>query len=196
VSAPVYYAEEAARHPDLVRIWLARDEAQELVIRTVRHFRGRSASLPEIQLRGSVARGGRWLVRLPTARPISGLLVAHEVGHHLDSWARERNGLILGERWHGKRHRRIVDRICRWLRREGLESALLACAGKRETVERVEAKARAAACPPPLDARIAHRQAQVERLERRIRILSTRLRTAKRSLSALLRSQSRRETSA
>lgn len=182
MSALAYYDEERARHPDLQALVLSRDEAREMVRRAMRWVGGRGAFQPTVAFTSGrrLSRAGSGLVTL-NADHLSALLVAHECGHELDVRARH----PLGRRiWHGKRHRRIVDRLARWMRREGLESVIARVARRAETVARREARA---ACPPSLDDRIARRVEQCARLERRIRSLTTRLRTARRSLVALER---------
>jgi hypothetical protein len=117
-------------------------------------------------------------------------LVAHEVGHtyQMRNLSPERRG----SRWHCKAHARLVDRFCRWILAQGWKEGTLAHElALAEQTRRSAPPERSAATPPPLEYRIAKREAQVKRLTTRVRSLTTRLKRARRSLAALIRSRDR-----
>ena len=121
----------------------------------------------------------------------SWLLVAHEVAHTYVI-----NKMSAGRRghgWHNKVHRRITDRFAQWITAQGWAAGTLAHEMALAEIAEASAPAvRTAAEPPPIEARIAHRERQVKRLETKIRSLTTRLKRAQRSLAALIRSRDRR----
>lgn len=188
-----YYAEERERWAALLPKGgkIGAEEA-ELGIRTLAtHF---GLSLKHVDIR--FTQGRRWskggyntiVINLDGA---SWLLIAHEVAH-----CYQQRKLKRPRRWHSKAHRRITDRFCAWILTQGWMEGALAHEVALEGLQR-EARAteerRLAAEPPPIDQRITHRQAQVKRLETKIRMLTTRLKTAKRSLAALERVAAKQE---
>lgn len=89
---------------------------------------------------------------------------------------------------HGQEHVERVDILCKWILREAWERGTiaheLALKDQARTTKRRE---RAAAMPNPIEVRIARREEQVKRLTRKVKNLTTRLNSARRSLAALRR---------
>jgi len=195
-----YYEDERVRWAMLHESGrIGRDEA-ELGIRTLAAHFGLSLRGASIEFTSGHrwSRGGYNLIRINTDY-LSWLLIAHEVAH---CWCHRRalrqttrSGI---RRCHNKAHRRVVDRFCGWILGQGWLEGALAHEVAVEAIRR-EAQAheerREAATPPPIEKRIAQREAQVKRLETRIKALNTRLKTARRSLSALGRVKAKQERS-
>jgi hypothetical protein len=123
----------------------------------------------------------------------SWLTVAHEVGHcyyrRKYSWEYQKK-----HNAHGKAHARIVDRFAAWIMAQGWHEGALAhevALAETARASRQQEHERAAATPPPIEARIARRRAQVKRLEAKLKGTTTRLKTARRSLAALERAAAR-----
>lgn len=183
-----YYEDERVRWAVLDdRRRIDRDEAELGLRRLAANF-GLSLRRVSVEFTSGNrwSRGGCNLVRINTDN-ISWLLVAHELAH---CWISRKHSRHSGPRWHNKAHRRVVDRFCGWILEQGwLEGSL----AHEVALEAIQRKAQAledrssAAEPPPIDDRIARRAAQVRRLETRIKALTTRLKTARRSLAALER---------
>lgn len=123
------------------------------------------------------------------------LVVAHEVAH---TYYRRKYAFETrqGHNHHGRAHARIVDRFCAWIVEQGWHLGALAHEVALAEIEQARQhlqRERVAACPPPIEARIAHRQEQVRRLERKIKALTTRLKSARRSMGALERVKAKQE---
>lgn len=204
MSALAYYDEEKVRWPQLAGYppcgrnsgglvgrpgWLTREEAEVAVPKLARHFgikvdgglcftSGRNHSTAYYR---AITLNVTWL---------SWLLVAHELAHCLHRQQYREAG--SGERFHGRRHARLTDRLCRYIVKQGWHEGALAHALALKA-ERAELRVKAAACPPPIEARIVHRQDQVARLTRKIKALSTRRTNALRSLRGLERQRAKME---
>lgn len=186
-----YYEDERIRWAVLGdRKRIDYDEARLGICRLAAHF---GLSLRRVSIEFTSGRrwslGGHYLIRI-NMDMVSWLLIAHEVAH---CWI-SRKHARRSPRCHNKAHRRVTDRFCRWIQEQGWREGSLAhevaLEGiQRETESRQER--RAAAEPPPIEHRIAQREAQVKRLQTHIKALTTRLRRAQRSLSALERVRSR-----
>jgi hypothetical protein len=122
------------------------------------------------------------------------LTVVHELAHVY--WFRKlAYGTRQGRNKHGRRMAGIVDRMAAWVVEQGWHLGTLAhevALAELELEARHQEREKLAAMPEPIEARIARREEQVKRLERKIKALTTRLRTAHRSLGALQRSAKKR----
>lgn len=181
------YEEEAERWPQLSypNGRCSSEEAEVVVRKLTRHFRLPSALTVYWTSGRNYSRAFYRAVVLNVDH-LNYRIVAHEFAH---SWASQ--GGYQGKwekqkRPHGRLHRKLTDRVCRYIIKQGWHEGVLAHGLAVVGLRRKEAE-RAAAQPPPLDARIAKRQEQVKRLERKVKALTTRLKRAKRSLSALER---------
>lgn len=188
MTAWKYYEEERERHADLNHIRFSQDEAKELLEKADRHFLGnRRPPLELIFTRGNrFSRAGsrRVILCLDPEQRVSVLTVIHELGHRVEAL---KKGPPQTGRWHGKFHMRFVSKAAKWCRTSGiLEKIVL---GLSEKEKRIKEKEVLAASGPSLNQRILSRQLQVKRLERKVKMLTTRLKTARRSLSALERAK-------
>lgn len=94
--------------------------------------------------------------------------------------------------WHGKVHARFTDRVFRYIQKQNWENgAIRKKLDDRQQAqqERVQTKKVERGTS---EHKISLRQAQIERLERKIRALTTRLKKARRSLGALERAKAKR----
>lgn len=98
----------------------------------------------------------------------------HELSHYMH------RRLYPGERPHSRTHARLEMKLAKEVIRRGWLGGALKPAPKPAPV-------------PKPDDRIERRQAQVARLERKIKALTTRLQKARRSLAALERAKSKKE---
>lgn len=123
------------------------------------------------------------------------LTVAHEVAHNY-YFRKLASSTRSGHVYHGRRMAGIVDRFAAWVVAQGWHQGTLAhelaVAGTSKAARQAE-RAREAASPEPIDARIARRRAQVKRLETKLKATTTRLKRARRSLAALERAAARKE---
>jgi hypothetical protein len=112
----------------------------------------------------------------------SWLLLCHELAH---TWHRQRHfhrGIGGSYRSHGKDHRRLVDILCGYVLRQEWHVG-----GLWPRVDTLTPKPVQAPRTSERQHRIDLRRNQIARLERKIKGLTTRLRNARRSLSALER---------
>lgn len=184
-----YYVDEDARWPVLHKSSMKVAEAEEALRRWCKHFNVEPVKL-------LVTSGNRyskaWWNRIQLNMDWANwLTLAHEFAH---TWCRvQQTG--RGQRAHGKEHAERVDILCRWIEREGWHTGNLAHEmALKEDAKRARGYERAASRPPPPSDRqlkILRRRAQVARLERKVKALTTRLRTAKRSLAALERAEAK-----
>ncbi len=211
----LYYREENERQPEMHAARCSPEEAVAAMARLDRHFlKVRKPWFTRVEFTSGnrMSRQEGQTITL-NVQGLSWLLVAHEFAHR---WHGQRVQLqirklserhpfgvtrppgvakrierLRRQRAHGRHHARLVDRVCAYIAAKGWDKGELAhpIALKLHRERTREARA---ACPPPIDARIAHREAQVKRLETKIRGLTTRLKKAKRSLGALQRSAPRR----
>lgn len=195
MSAHVYYSEEAKRWPCEGWAGLNKWEAEEGIRRLCRHFKIRQ---PEINLRGGSVESGRASSSRLTMGVAGGWrLLAHELAHtwhaqRAQASLRQFGGVVRGERWHGKIHRRLVDRLMRYIiKQEWHRAGLAQEAALKEDSGRTGRDERMAAMPSPRALKIQKREAQVKRLRTKVKALTTRLRKAERSLVALRRTVTR-----
>lgn len=205
-----FYADEAARWPQLhlspghryvdsagkTHVRRNMDEAEvELGIRRLSRKFGLSLKHVGIEFtRGNRhSHAGRNVIRINM--DFAGwLLIAHEVAHvyYRRKLAFEtRDGRVE----HGRRMAGIVDRFAAWIIQQRWHEGELAhevALDEMAREARREHKERLAATPPPIEARIEHQAEQVTRLERKVKTLTTRLKTARRSLAALERQANKR----
>lgn len=180
MSALRYYKDEHARWPALCDRRFTGEEALAAVKKLWRRCGRKAVSAPHVEFKraGSTwSHASLWMIRLsPNA---DWLTLVHEVAHVLVERDPKRKPR---ERAHGKRHARVVDRLCRYVLKKGWMDGTLFEARAWKELRRVP-KAK----PPERARKIALREAQIRRLDRRIKSLTTRRRTAARSLQALLR---------
>jgi hypothetical protein len=180
-----FYGDENERWPELHAAKVLGREEVELGIRRL----AREFGLPlrgvhiEFTSGNRHSRAGRRRIRI-NMDFANWLLVAHEVGHTY--WFTKYHARREGRRSHGRQLAKIIDRFCEWITTQGWAHGALAHELALQEVS-FEQEERAAATPPPIESRIARREAQIARLERRIKALTTRVKRAKRSLAALLR---------
>jgi hypothetical protein len=122
---------------------------------------------------------------------LSWLLVIHEAAHVVVKYLLRVGKARIGENHHGRRHAKIVDRMCNYVIKMGWHTGTLA-EGLAYREYHQEERESAAARPPSTDDKIESRKEQVKRLERKIKMLTTRLKSAKRSLGALERSRAKK----
>lgn len=198
----VYYRKEEARWPALHGANGRLSEEEALI--AVRKWCGKfGIDAPEIRFRGyggsNANRFKMSLARESKTGCLDWLVVAHELAHCWDiqkfpnQRGRERDGsdIAVVYRRHDKHHAKLVDRLCRYAVNSGWTGGLIAH-GIALKSERKSERAQAAARPPSTEVKIARREEQIARLDRRIKALTTRRQTAQRSLSALRRAQARR----
>lgn len=212
-----YYRDENERHPLLHCTTCSTDEAKEATRRLWRHFakakrvRRWDEKLREVRLvrdkslepdvrftsgnRLSNYKQYSGRITLNTNRAyLNWLTVIHEAAHAIDH-LREKQGRRSSEaRWHSKYHAALVDRLAAYVVELGWHTGNLAHELALRQDRGIE-RAKSAARGPSLEERIAHREEQVARLEKKIRALTTRSKTAKRSLAALRRSKAKLEES-
>ena len=183
-----YYEDERVRWASLLAKGgrMGADEAELGIRRLAAHF-GLSLKGVRVEFTSGRrwSRGGYGLIRTNLDEG-SWLLIAHEVAH---CWIHRKHSRHR-PRCHNKAHRRVTDRFCAWILTQGWLEGSLAHEVALEGIQheaRGREERRSAAEPPPIEGRIARREAQVKRLETRIKALGTRLKTALRSLSALRR---------
>ena len=200
----VYYRAEEERHPVAHKVIASKGEAAIAVRRLWLHFAGRKAM--RILLDGEVRRtpiveftsGNRNSAAFGTHRIVfnvghlSWLLICHEVAHALDDLRRRQGRRAERHIHHGKHHARWTDRLVAYVSELGWTRGELAHEIAMAEIAEAE-RVRKAACGPSLEQRIERRREQVARLEKKIRALTTRQKTAKRSLAALERSKVKRD---
>lgn len=183
-----YYAAERQRWP-MLEVAVGAEEAEAGIRRLARRF---GLSLKHVAI--GFTSGRRWS-RAGSHQITLNLdwagwrTIAHEFAH---TYYRRKYSFVrrYGHNEHGRAHRRLVDRFCAWIIEQGWHQGTLAHeVAVAEMARAAQQKEReiAAACPPPIEARIAHRQDQVARLTRKIKALSTRRTNALRSLRGLER---------
>jgi hypothetical protein len=181
-----YYEDERQRWPVLHAA--GRLSEAEVLLGIRRLFQKFSLRLRKVDIRFShgyrTSNAGRYSITI-NMDYANWLTVAHEVAHtyHATKYKRD-------ERWHGRTHARITDRFCAWITEQGWHTGALAhevALGELASAQRAGQAALVAATPPPLTARIEHREEQVTRLTRKIKALTTRRARALRSLGALRR---------
>lgn len=190
-----YYADENARHPLFHKTRCSKDEVLEAIRRLWLHFAGRKAlkffsggvlyTSPKVGWTSGnrVSCANLYSITLNTDG-LNWLLVLHELAHSLDH-LREKQGRRSSETvWHSKHHQRWVDRLVAYVTDLGWLTGNLAHELALRDVAAATRK-KLAARGPSIDERIAHREEQVARLEKKVRALNTRIKTAKRSLTAL-----------
>jgi len=189
-----YYVAERQRWP-MLEVAIGAEEAEAGIRRLARRF---GLSLKHIEV--GFTRGRRWS-RAGSHSITLNLnwagwrTIAHEFAH---TYYRRKYSFTrrYGHNDHGRAHRRLVDRFCTWIIEQGWHQGTLAhevALAEQEREVRQQAKEREAATPPPVEARIAHRQDQVARLTRKIKALSTRRTNALRSLRGLERQLAKAE---
>lgn len=206
-----YYDDENARHPVLHKAKCTPAEAEEAIKRLWTKFAGRKAltelgyvitwknpwtpsehiKYPLVRFTSGSRHSRASMTRITLNRDVlTWLLVIHELAHSLDH-LREKQGKRSSEhRWHSKHHARWVDRLAEYITAEGWPSGNLAHelalkeAGTRE-------RAREASKPPERSARIAHKEALVARLEKKVKALTSRIKSHKRSIAALKRAEAK-----
>lgn len=189
-----YYDDERDRWPQLnLGGQIGQAEALEIIRRLCARF---YLSYKELQIVFTNGRRRTWARKYAMTFNIRWLnyrTICHELAHvyHLQ---KTRRG---GERYHGRKHAQIVDRMCGWLIEQKIHLGSVAHEIALEEIERakrdVEQKVRAA-MPEPVESKIAHRVEQIKRLERKVKSLTTRLKSARRSLAALQRSAQKKTT--
>jgi hypothetical protein len=193
-----YYADERARHPALKAAQCTAAEATIAVKKLWRHFAKahpftrRKPEPPPLVFTSGSRNSSAGYFRIKLNRDgLSWLTVIHEVAHSLEHYKRVVTAVQGAHRWHGKAHKKIVDRLAKWIVAKGWPAGAL-----REKLEerdsRLAERARVAAMPAPIETRIAKRDEQIKRLERRVAGLQTRIKTARRSRAALLRVKEKR----
>jgi len=178
-----YYEDEEKRWPELNRIRCSESEANE-AIRAWSSTHTPGHAPPVVVYTSGNRISHAYARRIVLNRDcLDWLLVAHEFAH---VW-QDRDSRQPKRVWHDSEHAERVDILCRSIIREGWDRQGLA-----ETLARREnaRRDRAAAKPPPPSPRqlkIMRRREQVARLGRKVKALTTRLKTAQRSLRALER---------
>ncbi len=162
----------------------ANAEAPVALRKLCRHFKIREPRL-ELTSGNRTSRANGRFLRL-NRDYASWLLLVHELAH---TWHDQRGR--NGDRWHGRTHRRLVDRLARYVVKQRWSGGAIAAA-HAETEQRQEAAA-VARRNPTREVKIARRRAQVARLDRKIKALTSRRKTAARSLAALERAQQRED---
>jgi hypothetical protein len=204
-----YYDEERARYGEVpgANKLVTREEATVALRKLCRHFkvpplrgvkftsgRNRSTYNPNTHV---ITLNGDWAGWRTLAHEF-----AHAWHHHrkdaqirkIRTYAisfeeRQKVEKIRGQRWHGKHHARLIDRAFAYIQKQDWESGALR---KKQEQKAVETEAREEAKKVEKNSRqvkIDKRRQQVERLERKIKALTTRLKKAKRSLGALERAE-------
>ena len=211
-----YYKQEDERYAEIPDRPITGAELQIAFQKLCRHFK-----LPHIRL--EVTSGNRHShfspgeVRINLDAKRGWLVLAHEMGHFLHYEKRRqqitklrdqmpfsgpqralreaRIEKIGKQRWHGRHHARFTDKVFAYIQKQGWNEGALAekLAGKRQAAVERESQLRAAR--GSIDHKIERRRQQVQRLERKIKALTTRLKTARRSLSALERVKAKKTTS-
>jgi len=189
-----YYDDEKVRWPVLHAAARIGDAEIELGIR--RLARAFNLTLKGVRVRLTRGRrvscAGKYSITI-NREYVSWLLIAHEVAHtywyikHSPTRRASRNA-------HGPAHAGITDRFCAWITDQGWHLGTLAhevALAEAATAQQAQHRALVAATPPPVDMRIAQREAQVARLTRKIKALTTRRGKALRSLAALKRVQAK-----
>jgi hypothetical protein len=184
-----YYDKERIRWPNLGTC--KRIEAEEAILLWTKHY-GQAPIRIEFThgSRSSHFDSSRRRIRLNESGGILWITVAHEMAHALAP-----RGLGGRRRWHCAEHADYVDILCRWILREGWNKGSLAhelalkevVSIQRDTVKELRQQERSAAMPSPVALRIMRREEQIKRLGTKIKGLTTRLKKAQRSLSALRR---------
>jgi len=182
-----YYDNERDRWPQLNSGGqIGQAEAQEIIRRLCSRF---YLSYKGLQIGFTSGRRGTWASKCSMTFNIRWLnyrTICHEVAHvyHLQKTRR------YGELYHGRKHAQIIDRMCGWLIEQKIHLGAVAHEIALKEVEQskraAEQKVRAA-MPEPVESRITHRIEQIKRLERKVKTLTTRLKSARRSLAALQR---------
>ena len=193
-----YYEIERAKYPELQSAECSMDEAVVAIKKLCRHFKVRPPTVSWTSGR-RYSRGGSRKIILNTDH-LNWRVVLHEFAHcmhdqHRYKWPNEKI------RWHGKRHRKLMERCVNYCKKKRWESgSLLALFAPKkekahwpqpETVlsEREKLMERETEKAMERESKIYRREKQVLRLERRIKALSTRLKKASRSLAALRRAK-------
>ena len=185
-----YYTDERARWPVLQAAnRIGQPEAELGIRRICRQFNVRLKHITLRFTRGHrTSNAGKYSITI-NMDYCNWLTIAHEVAHtyHANKYKRDEN-------WHGKTHARIVDRFAAWILAQGWHLGTLAhevALAEVTDAQQAQARALVAAMPIPIDARIERRAAQVVRLTRKIKTLTTRRASALRSLNALKRAQAK-----
>lgn len=190
----LYYRQENERHPLLHATRCSEVEAQEAIRRLWVHFAGRKYEQPQLSFTSGnrISRGGRFSIRL-NVDGMNWLLVIHELAHSLDALRFHQGRQSSEARWHSKYHAKWVDRLADYVAELSWPTGGLAQEIAIRELAALRSRFLAAARKTSIDERIAHREEQVARLEKRIRALTTRTKTARRSLAALRRVKARGE---
>jgi len=175
-----YYAEEGERYKHLNKRGTFEEYLRALK-KLCRHFK---LHMPVVRRtsgrRWSRANGSRITLNMDTA---TWRTVYHELGHTFHMQKYYKHGIRTV--WHGKVHRKLMARICRYAEKKGWHTGTLK---KVETPKPVRVMSLEQCKLEETQKKIARREAQIKRLASRIKSLSTRLSKAKRSLGALRRS--------
>lgn len=190
MSAYKYYSNEKQVFKDVYGYKVS-DEIARLAIARLAKTNGVSFSL---RFRGHG--GGRYntMGRITLCHNPSLGLIAHELAHAVQHQIKGLRGVNRRE-WHGDQHWSIMKDIIDDIRARGWTQGKL----EAELQARADRSAAAAAAREAKEAAvdkravlIERRREQVTRLERKIKALTTRLKTAKRSLAALERAAAKK----
>lgn len=124
----------------------------------------------------------------------TGLMSGTEVAEAVLAW-NKRIRRIEAQRWHGRHHARIQDRVFVYIQKQGWNEGSLSGQLQAREEAATEREQKVKAAKNSSEYKIAMRQAQIQRLERKIKALTTRLKKAKRSLGALERAKAKKVSS-
>lgn len=205
-----YYTEEQERHPVAHAAKCSEYEAMDALLKLQRHFCNGSTRKLEVVFtsgRNTSSASGR-LITLNRDN-LNWLLVVHEFAHYWHERRKhqkvqklcaeaapgyaEKVQRIQKQRHHGRHHAALVDRAVAYIEAQSWIAGSLALKKQQRESEREQRQAAKAAAKNSHEYRIAKRWEQIWRLERKIKALNTRLKSAKRSLGALERAKVRKD---
>ncbi len=192
-----YYEIERAQYPQFA----TRGTFLEYVTairKLCRHFKVR---MPNVKVTSGhrSSTGGMWSIKL-NMDWCTWRTTIHEFCH---TWHQQFgykfNKPGVKAQWHGRVHRKLMKRACRYAEKKGWHLGSLKALEKpveAPTIldERAQVMAAEIVKKDAIEIKIARREKQVARLERRIKALTTRLKSANRSLSALRRVHAKKYT--
>lgn len=180
-----YYADEHARHPVLHAAPITADEIVVALKKLCRHFKIQPPRL-ELTSGSWKSHANRYVLRINRDRA-SWLLLIHELGH---TWHDQRDGRA-NENWHGRTHRKLVNRLARYVLKQRWHAGPIAAqiAAREQKRAATEVLRR----NPTRAMKIEKRRAQIAKLDKKIKLLTSRRRTAARSLAALERAERKAE---